>query len=107
MSGCYPVFSHFRNTIPFVMDATTSQELQQTLIDPQKQQSAEKTAVEVVPDSAALLEDDASKSTSLQVHSRCALFTLQFSANLMKSITGSTSLIFPYTMWQVCCFVPL
>lgn len=89
------------------MDATTSQELQQTLIDPQKQQSAEKTAVEVVPDSAALLEDDASKSTSLQVHSLCALFTLQFSANLMKSITGSTSLIFPYTMWQVCCFVPL
>ncbi|OAO12029.1 Transmembrane amino acid transporter protein [Blastocystis sp. ATCC 50177/Nand II] len=72
------------------MDATTSQELQQTLIDPQKQQSAEKTAVEVVPDSAALLEDDASKSTSLQ-----------FSANLMKSITGSTSLIFPYTMWQM------
>lgn len=89
------------------MDAATSQELQQTLIDPQKQQSTEKTAVEVVPDSAALLEDDASKSTSLQVHSLYALFMLQFSANLMKSITGSTSLIFPYTMWQVCCFIPL
>ena len=88
------------------MDATTSQELQQTLIDPQKQQSAEKTTVEVVPDSAGVLKDDASKSTSLQVHSLYTLFTFQFSANLMKSITGSTSLIFTYTMWQVCCFIP-
>lgn len=23
----------------------------------------------------------------------------------MKSITGSTSLIFPYTMWQVCILI--
>lgn len=86
------------------MDVATSQELQEALIDQQKEQSEEKATVEVVPDNTGLLEDDTGKSTSLQVHFIYMVFIFQFSANLMKSITGSTSLIFPYTMWQVCNF---
>lgn len=51
----------------------------------------------------ALLESntaESGKSTGIQVYLNIG-FDKQFTANLMKSITGSTSLIFPYTMWKV------